>query len=174
MRTLAAIALLLLTAIAAGSDEQVFESEAAFVTRAFAGAEPQAQTLWVQGALRERLEDALGERVGLRLRYWLLEGRSAWVLDRVGKDHPITSGFVVGASGIEQVAVLIFRESRGWEVKHDFFTRQFLGGRLNDRGRLDRTVNNITGATLSVQAMQRMARAALILHEQVAPPLTDH
>ena len=71
---------------------------------------------------------------------------------------------------IEQSKVLVFRESRGWEIKFPSFAQQFLGARLTDKLQLDRKVDGITGATLSVNAYERLARLALVLdraaHEQ--------
>jgi hypothetical protein len=60
----------------------------------------------------------------------------------------------------------VFRESRGWEVKYPFFTDQFARIGLTGEGELDRQIDGITGATLSVQAMKRMARVALRLHDE--------
>ena len=83
-------------------------------------------------------------------------------MDEIGKDRPITAGVVIDNGAIADIRVLVFRESRGWEVKYDFFTRQFDNLRLgNGDQRLSEPVDNITGATLSVNAMTRMARAAL-------------
>jgi hypothetical protein len=64
--------------------------------------------------------------------------------------------------------VLIYRESRGWEVRHAFFTRQFDQAQL-ENGKLDRSIDGITGATLSVEALQRAARLALWLDQQLTP-----
>ncbi len=66
--------------------------------------------------------------------------------------------------------MLEFRESRGWEVRYPFFTRQFEDARLNGKDRLDRDIDSITGATLSVHAVTRVARVALIMHDTVAAP----
>jgi hypothetical protein len=66
--------------------------------------------------------------------------------------------------------VLIFRESRGWEVRHDFFTDQFKGVTLNDDRELDLPIDNISGATLSVRALTRLARLALYLHNNHVAP----
>jgi hypothetical protein len=88
-----------------------------------------------------------------------------WILDEIGKDRPITAGFVVNQGRLEEVRVLVFRESRGWEIKHGFFTRQFADLWLSTGDRLSGPIDNITGATLSVKAMTRMATAALLLHE---------
>ncbi len=91
---------------------------------------PEARVLWLQPDLRADVTKILDQRPGMRIRYWQEDGRTAWVLDDIGKDKPITAGFVVANGAIEQVDVLEFRESRGWEVKYPFFTRQFQQARL--------------------------------------------
>jgi len=104
---------------------------------------------------------------GLRIRYWKQDERTAWVLDEIGKDKPITTGFVIKNGRIERVRVLIFRESRGWEIRHAFFTDQFDKATLNKDRQLDRTIDNISGATLSVRAVTKLARVALLLDQAV-------
>ena len=59
-------------------------------------------------------------------------------------------------------------QRRGWplvggeQVAEPSFLQKFLGARLSG-GQLDRAIDNISGATLSVQMMQRMARTVLTL-----------
>jgi len=86
------------------------------------------------------------------------------MLDEIGKEYPITAGFVVSDNHIERAQVLIYRESRGDEIHLPAFLRQFIGSGL-DGERLSNKIDGITGATLSVNAMQRMARAALVLNQ---------
>jgi len=143
----------------------VYLAPEAFVARAFDGQPPAPRVLWIDAALREQLTDALGHAPSsLRLRYWAVAQRSVWVLDEIGKDRPITLGVVVDRGAIESLDVLVFRESRGWEIRHAFFTDQFKQARLDHERGLDRDVDGITGATLSVRAAKRVATAALILH----------
>lgn len=140
-----------------------------YLSHAFAGAAPEASTLWVSGELREAVEKALGHRFGaLRTRYWFDGETSVWVLDEIGKELPITIAVTVRENAIVNVRVLEFRESRGWEVRYPFFTEQFEHARLANDGRLDRDIDSITGATLSVNAVTRIARVALLLHDSVA------
>jgi hypothetical protein len=47
-------------------------------------------------------------------------------------------------------------------VRYPFFTDQFDGATLTAKSRLDRNIDGITGATLSVGAVTRIARVALI------------
>jgi uncharacterized protein with FMN-binding domain len=106
------------------------------------------------------------------VRYWGDAGRSAWILEEVGKEQPITVGLVVSDGRIERVKVLVFRESRGWEVRHPFFTDQFRDTGLTGERDLDRDIDGISGATLSVRALKKLARLALYLHT-VIPSADD-
>ncbi len=150
----------------AAADEQVYQTLDEFVSSAFDGQPPPAEALWVGEELRESLVRQFGWRPGLRVRFWQKAGRTAWILDEIGKERPITAGVVVENGAIEQIEVLIFRESRGWEVKYPFFTDQFTRVGLSPKGELNRQIDGITGATLSVRAMKRMARVALRLHDE--------
>ena len=105
---------------------------------------------------------------GLRIRYWQEQDKSAWILEEIGKEKPITVGFVVRDGRIQQVKVLVFRESRGWEVRHSFFTDQFKQAGLTGTHELDTRIDNISGATLSVRAVSKLARIALLLDNRVA------
>ena len=155
-----------LTAPSFAADDQVYREADEFLSAAFDGRPPAAQALWVEPALRDELVKRYGWTPGLRVRYWQQAGRTAWILDEIGKEKPITAGFVVEQGAIELAEVLVFRESRGWEIRHAFFTRQFATATLTGSGNLDRHIDGITGATLSVRAMERMARVALKLHER--------
>ncbi len=163
MRMILGMFLSLLSAAAVA--DQVYQTPEAFVTEAFAGVPPAASALWLQPELRAALGHILGHKPGLRIRYWGTGGRTAWIFDEIGKSHPITTGVVVNTGAIEDIRVLVFRESRGWEIKHPFFTEQFHDARLADDQKLDLHIDGITGATFSVRAMKRVARAALFLHE---------
>ena len=140
-----------------------------YLGSAFPGGVPAARTLWIGGELRESMEDVLGHAYGaLRVRYWYDGSTSVWVLDEIGKEMPITIGVRISRDAIDNVRILEFRESRGWEVRYPFFTDQFDGVTLDAARKLDRKIDGITGATLSVRAVERIARVALILHEQVS------
>jgi len=142
-----------------------------FLARAFDGDVPEPQVIWLSGSRREVVEEILGHTYGgVRIRYWRRGTRTAWILEEIGKEHPITTGLVVDQDALRRIRVLIYRESRGWEVRHDFFTEQFNGATLTDERHLDRPIDGISGATLSVRALTKLARVALYLHETVADP----
>lgn len=145
----------------------IYQEPNTFVATAFdTPVKPKA--LW----LNEQLQSGIGKILGhpypsLRLRYWQAQETSVWVLEEIGKERPITFGVVITGGRIERLDVLIFRESRGDEIRHPFFTRQFSQQVLTDDLMLSSHIDGISGATLSTRAAERVARLALFLHNQV-------
>ena len=93
---------------------------------------------------------------------------TAVVADEQGKYRPIT--FMAGvdtALHIVDVRVLVYRESRGGDVRQTRFLKQYRGKSLADPIRINRDIINITGATISVNALNAGVRKALALAEQV-------
>lgn len=158
--------LLLACASPAWADDQDVQTTA-FLQAVFAQP-PEPATLRLDSALQLTASSILDHRYpASRLRYWRVGQRSAWVLEEIGKEMPITVGIAVDNGAIERVRVLMYRESRGWEVKSPAFTDQFTGGRLIAENKLDQNIDGISGATLSVRALGKLARLALLLHQQV-------
>lgn len=140
-----------------------------FLHEVFSGDTPQPAVLWLTGTVRDEAKVILGhEPTQLRVRYWRLDQRSVWILDEIGKEKPVTTGIVINSGKIERLRVLIFRESRGWEVRHDFFTDQFKQRGLDADMKLDHPIDGISGATLSVRALTNLARLALYFHQQIS------
>jgi len=151
------------------SAQEVYQTPEDFLKETFQNTVPEPRLLWLTGERQKMAEQILGHKsTALRIRYWKIGEKSAWILDEVGKDEPITTGVVINQEKIEQLKVLIFRESRGWEVKYPFFTDQFKESHLKSDYNLNKTIDGISGATLSVNALQKVARFALYLHQQIA------
>ena len=133
-----------------------------FLAEVFADNVPKPQVLWLTKEVVKEAEKILGHAPAqMRQRYWSSNGKSAWILDEVGKEEPITAGFVVADGKISQVRILTYRESRGWEVRYPAFLKQYQGAELLPDQHLNRNIDGISGATLFVNAMNRMARLAL-------------
>lgn len=90
-------------------------------------------------------------------------GRTVWVLKSRGKHGPITAGLVVENKRIRTLRVLADRERRGRAIRSGRYLRQFEGIGLHANGRLDRSIDGITGATISSSAVSKMAQLALRL-----------
>jgi hypothetical protein len=164
IRAALAVVLGMLLASAAFAMDEVYQSREAFVEESFPNGAPATRTIWVAGDLKQQVRELLGRDLGrLRVRYWTRGGRTAWILEEVGKIEEITSGVVIQDGRIERLKVLIYRESRGWEVRFPFFTDQFRDATLEPDLHLDRSVDGISGATLSVHAITTVARLALLL-----------
>ena len=152
-----ALLTLALGAVAAGLVRgEVYREPDAFV----------AEVLWLTKDLQTQAAAILGHPPAqLRQRYWSDSRKSVWILEEIGKEELITAGFVVVDGRIDHVRVLVYRESRGQEVRTPSFLKQFKDAKLTRGDRLDREIDGIAGATLSVGAMERMARLALFFDQ---------
>jgi hypothetical protein len=158
-RSLAALVLAL--GVAAAAFGQVYQEPDAFIAEVF-GSKPATRVLWLTKDIQVQAAAILGHPPAqLRQRYWSDGAKSVWILEETGKEELITAGFVVAGGRIDHVRVLVYRESRGQEVRQSSFLKQFKDARLAQDNRLDRDIDGIVGATLSVGAMERMARLAL-------------
>ncbi|MFO0795682.1 MAG: FAD:protein FMN transferase [Candidatus Brocadiaceae bacterium] len=98
---------------------------------------------------------SIGKRAGVIQRY-------AIITEEVGKFHPFS--FIVGVNTdgkISNVAVLVYRESRGGEVARKRFLYQFPGKSFKNPIRINKDIINITGATMSAQYMCMGVRKVL-------------
>ena len=88
----------------------------------------------------------------------------AVIVEEIGKHRPIT--FVVGVrpdGGVQDVALMVYREPYGGEVRNPRFLAQYRGKGLTAPLLPFRDIRNITGATLSAEAIGRGVRKALAL-----------
>ncbi|MFT5131747.1 MAG: hypothetical protein ACI9SC_000209 [Gammaproteobacteria bacterium] len=146
--------------------KNVYQEPEDFINEVFTGVSPEMKRLWIKKDLKQKVHEILGHDLGLlRIRYWQYQQRTAWILEEIGKTEPITIGFVVNGDLLELTRVLIFRESRGWEIRHPFFTDQYKNIGLKADMELNRHIDGISGATLSVAAVNKLARLALMLHQ---------
>ena len=145
----------------------VYETHTEFLSRAFGGSPPEPEVIWLSGNRKAAVQQLLGhDYPALRLRYWCQSSRSAWTLDEIGKELPISVGVIVDRDYIQSLRVMTYRENRGGEVATPAFTDQFNGVELDDDGMLGVKIDGISGATLSVQALTRLASMALYMHTE--------
>lgn len=165
MRKLVVVTLMNLSLQAPVFAASVYETQAEFLSRAFSESPPDPEILWLSGERKSAVRQLLGhDYSALRLRYWCQAGRSAWILEEIGKDLPITVGVIIENNYIKNLRVLTYRENRGGEVVAPAFTDQFNHAELEENNKLDVNIDGISGATLSVHSLTRMATMALYLH----------
>lgn len=137
----------------------------AFPTRAQAN-EPKASALWLDKAAQDDISKILGHPYPqARLHYWRQGTTNVWILEEIGKEYPITAGFIINGDKIVRAQVLIYRETRGMEIHLPGFLAQFKDNKLAG-DKLTNKVDGIAGATMSVNAMVKMAQVALILNRK--------
>ncbi len=128
----------------------------------------QQHHIWLLPPLKAQVAQILGHPYPkVRLTYWSTQNRTIWVLEEIGKDRPITTGIVIENGKIKAVEILKFREPRGGEVQLPGFRTQYKGAVLSNNLQLDRVIDGISGATLSVRAVTKLARMALFLDQHI-------
>ena len=161
-------AMLLTLIVFTSSYAETYKTNEAFIKEIFTEKVPSPQHVWLRNNLKKKVSTILDHPYGkLRIKYWMSGNKSAWVLEEIGKEKPITVGIVVVDGKIATMEILAFHESRGWEVKYPFFLKQFIQASLKDNNQLDKNIDGITGATLSVRAVTKLSRIALLLHSHV-------
>jgi Na+-translocating ferredoxin:NAD+ oxidoreductase RnfG subunit len=92
----------------------------------------------------------------------------AYITDKKGRHRPIT--FVVGLKpdcSVREVAIMIYREPRGYEVKEKRFLRQYHNKTIDDSIEVNRDIKNISGATISAHSVSAGVREAVAICEEV-------
>jgi hypothetical protein len=98
----------------------------------------------------------------------------AVIVEEIGKHRPIT--FVVGVGAdrkIKDAALMIYREAYGGEIRDRRFLQQYKGKQLQDPLLPFRDIQNVSGATMSVEAIGRGSKKALALVEVIYLEATE-
>lgn len=91
----------------------------------------------------------------------------ALVQNTIGKHKPMT--YMVGIDNkgqVSDVELLVFRESRGSEIRQKRFNAQYEGKTVLDPVRINKDIVNITGATMSVRSMSAGIKRVLVLVDE--------
>ena len=91
----------------------------------------------------------------------------AVIQETIGKHRPIT--YLVGVTPdgkVSDVEILVYRESKGSEVRRKRFNSQYEGKTVLDPIRINKDIINITGATMSVRSVSAGVKRALVLIDQ--------
>jgi hypothetical protein len=91
----------------------------------------------------------------------------ALVQNTIGKHKPMT--YMVGVDNkgqVSDVELLVFRESRGSEIRQKRFNAQYEGKTVLDPVRINKDIINISGATMSVRSMSAGIKRVLVLIDE--------
>lgn len=91
----------------------------------------------------------------------------AVIQETIGKHRPIT--YLVGVTPdgrVSDIEILVYRESKGSEVRMKRFNSQYEGKTPLDPIRINKDIINITGATMSVRSVSAGVKRALVLVDE--------
>lgn len=91
----------------------------------------------------------------------------ALIQNTIGKHKPMT--YMVGIDNkghVSDVELLVFRESRGSEIRQKRFNSQYEGKTVLDPVRINKDIINISGATMSVRSMSAGIKRVLVLVDE--------
>ncbi|MEX5215351.1 MAG: FMN-binding protein [Nitrospiraceae bacterium] len=92
----------------------------------------------------------------------------AIVQNTIGKHKPITYMVGVDPNGeVLNIEVLVYRESRGSEVRTKRFNAQYEGKTVFDPIRMNKDIINISGATMSVRSLSAGVKRALVIVDEI-------
>lgn len=135
-----------------------------FLEAVFEKSVPAPEYIWITPAVRAVAESIPGHGLrGPRIKYWRKDARTVWILSDMAKDTPVCAAIVVSRSKIQKLEILSAQGRWGSLVQNENFTAQFKGAAADVDNRLNQTIDGITGATMSVDAVSGLARLALAL-----------
>jgi Na+-translocating ferredoxin:NAD+ oxidoreductase RnfG subunit len=160
--------------IIARAQEGVFLTEEQAPRAVFADADNfTRQIIPVSTQLRERMQAILGptQPSMWEEQYVTFTARRggevvghAVLVEEIGKHRPITFVVSVRPDGtVSDVAVVAYREAYGGEVRNRRFLKQYRGKNSESGLQTYDDIQNIAGATLSVDAANRAVKKALAL-----------
>lgn len=102
-------------------------------------------------------------------RTWRTHDGGWFIVDEVvGKHEMITYALAIRPDGsIGGIEILQYVESYGYEVAHASWRNQFTGKSVNDSLKLNKDIENISGATLSCKHITDGVKRLLIFHQVV-------
>ena len=82
----------------------VYQTRTEFLQEALGTEKPDSDVVWMNAELRNVVTKVLGHPPAmLRMRYWYDASRTAWIIDEIGKEKPITLGIVVENQEIQSL-----------------------------------------------------------------------
>jgi len=139
-----------------------------YISAALGAMPEKSSVIWITKDIRPDIIKILRRsNFPLRYRYYRRGNHTVWILDEIGKVMPITTGVTIEDGKIIDLTVLTYRESHGSEIRFPAYSNQYNSVTLTNGLHLSKPINGISGATLSTNAMKRVSRLALYLHNKV-------
>ncbi len=164
---------ILIAAVLAGSalfalpaSARVLMSQKDALALAFPGVAPERRTAFLSDAQAKAVEEAARSRLGSKVwTYYVAGSTAAYFESHLVRTMNETVMVVVGAgSQVAFVEILSFIEPDEYMASKRWLG-QFPGRKLDDELALRRGLRNISGASLTAEAVTRSVRRALAVHQ---------
>lgn len=136
----------------------------------FPGATFQPDTRTLTNEQAKAIEHASGVSVRSRhLKLWRVSTGGWFIIDEVvGKHEFIPFALALDDSGaLKAIEILEYREAYGGQIRDPEWRKQFIGKQAGSKLQLNKTVRNISGATLSCEHITDEVNRLLATYEIV-------
>lgn len=119
-------------------------------------------------AMRDKMQDISSVRQPLKAdRIWRTEKGDWLVIDEVvGKHEMIKYAVGINADGsVRQVEVMDYVESYGYEIAEPKWRQQFVGKTASSTIKLNKDIDNISGATLSCKHLSDGVKRVMVMFD---------
>ncbi len=147
-------------------EETIEQKKRTFLEKVFQGSPPEPGYLWITASARSKIEKILlHEYRGLRIKYWEKKKETVWILEDIAKEKPVYAGIITCEEKISHLDIVFSSGRWGKQVQNANFTDQFENIGIDEKSNLNKQIDGISGATLSVDVVSRLARLALLLEK---------
>lgn len=145
-------------------EETVDQKKSLYLEEIFQGSPPEPGYLWITPLIRSKIETVIMHGYkGFRVKYWDKDEETVWILEDTAKEQPVCVGIITYLEKIIRLDIIFSNNKWGKQVQNIHFTNQFNNIEIDESGILNRHIDGISGATLSVNATSRLAQLALLL-----------
>ena len=141
---------------------QIFASDSKDFLANYFESIPKPERIWIDKDKKKQIISKFNpSQIKLSYRYWQKDGMTIWILDEIGKERNITTAVVIEYGLVKSVDVITYRESRGGAIQSKRFTTQYQ--QKSKTSHFEKEIDSISGATLSVNAVNKQVHLALYL-----------
>ncbi len=145
-------------------EETVDQKKSLYLEEIFQGSPPEPGYLWITPLIRPKIEAVIMHGYnGFRIKYWDKDDETVWILEDVAKEKPVCVGLITYQEKINRLDIIFSTGKWGRQVQNINFTNQFNNIEIDENGILNKHIDGISGATLSVNVLSRLAQLALLL-----------
>jgi len=145
-------------------EETIDQEKSLYLEKIFQGPPPEPGYLWIKPSIRPKIEAVIMHGYnGFRIKYWDKNEKTVWILEDIAKEKPVCVGIITYQEKIISLDIIFSNGKWGKQIQNINFINQFENVEIDEKGILNKNIDGISGATLSVNVVSRLAQLALLL-----------